>query len=518
MNTVHPLREEMRNRLLRRVDWRFLLPNPCPEKTMCLAKDELADAVALISKRVVFSPSDAQADCELGVAIEPDKKMLGALWQALRPGGVLYMEWYSPLRANALNIRRHLGASGFEEMELYFAWPPPPRGQPQFWLPLQAPGALRYFLSHRPRDKSRRHQIARKVLQELWRALVRLGVDFPVSALARKPEYRNALSRSIVESANREVHGLAHPCSSLLLTGGRRSINKIVRVVFEDRTEQPSAVIKSSRVAESQAGLLREMNVLNTLAAFKPDIQGVPRVLFCREHCNSVSVGETVLTGVPVYSVLNQSNLHDIARRATEWLTELPRTPRPVPKAHWWDRLIEPVLGDFHASFTRVLDEGMFDETRAILESLGDLSLVCEQRDFSPWNVHIATSGELFVLDWESAELEGLPALDLIYFLTYLCFFHDGALESGHIVESYRNMLNPTTQHGRAWSECVGHYLSELGIDSVMLRPLRLFAWLLHSRSEVQQLIADEGGAPSLDALRRSLFFTLWQQELGATL
>jgi hypothetical protein len=136
--------------------------------------------------------------------------------------------------------------------------------------------------------------------------------------------------------------------------------------------------------------------------------------------------------------------------------------------------------------------------TRAILATLGDLPLVCEQRDCSPWNVLLDSAGELVILDWESAEPRGLPLLDLVYFLTYLMFFLDGAMESQRFTESYRAMLDPTTFTGRIVAECQLRYLTCVGLDSSVLRPLRLLTWLIHLR-----------GHP------RELFVRLWEEELS---
>jgi RIO-like serine/threonine protein kinase len=67
--------------------------------------------------------------------------------------------------------------------------------------------------------------------------------------------------------------------------------------------------------------------------------------------------------------------------------------------------VIESVLNDFQRSFGAALDQHMIRETYAMLAKLDSLPLVCEQRDFSPWNVFATTDGELVVLDWESAGL-----------------------------------------------------------------------------------------------------------------
>ena len=81
---VSILPEQTRNGLLRRVDWRFLLPNPSPAKTVCFATGALADAVALISDVVVTGGDGLTADCDLAVTVDPDETTLRAAWAALR--------------------------------------------------------------------------------------------------------------------------------------------------------------------------------------------------------------------------------------------------------------------------------------------------------------------------------------------------------------------------------------------------------------------------------------------------
>jgi hypothetical protein len=119
------------------------------------------------------------------------------------------------------------------------------------------------------------------------------------------------------------------------------------------------------------------------------------------------------------------------------------------------------------------------------------------------------------ILDWESAEPHGLPALDLLYFLTYLIFFLDGAMESNRFQESYRASRSPVTFTGRLLEEYLNCYVTRTGIDPTALAPLRLLVWLIHSRSEYQRLVAASAVRPDPTALRRSLFVSLWEEELA---
>src|SRR6058998_2536588 len=73
--------------------------------------------------------------------------------------------------------------------------------------------------------------------------------------------------------------------SSLVLTGGHRSIGKVVRLVFAEPDHHPRLAIKMPRVEESIPGLLREATTLQLLQSLQlGGVQGVPQVLFCQEH------------------------------------------------------------------------------------------------------------------------------------------------------------------------------------------------------------------------------------------
>jgi hypothetical protein len=152
----------------------------------------------------------------------------------------------------------------------------------------------------------------------------------------------------------------------------------------------------------------------------------------------------------------------------------------------------------------------------AALCTLPNLPVVCEQRDCSPWNIFKAIDGRLIVLDWESAVLDGLPALDLIYFLTYWSFYFDNAISSGQFRPSYRTALNKNTPTGLVQAQCLSRYLERLSLDPAVLHPLRLLTWLIHARSEYQRLVADAGGLPHVAALRQSVFIGLLEEEVAA--
>ena len=533
--------EKRRNRLLRRVDWRFLLPCPSPVTSICFAGGRIAKAVERISERLADPRRGVQEECDLAVAINPHQSTLVEAWDALRPGGCCYVEWYSPFAGGTAGIRRRMEAVGFESVTCYWPWPSPGLACAHLWLPLEAPGALHHLLIRGPAARGAFRQVARGIRRTVWLLALRAGLALPICVIARKradsaneppspcettgsarcrTRLAACMSADLIRTLQAEwsTWGLGptpRQLSWLLLTGGFRSSNKIVALLFAEPDPRPQLVVKLPRVPESISTLANEATILRALHSLRPGgVVGTPRLLFWRDHGGVMTLGETAVTGAALLTQLRRATYRSLALQATSWQAALAGRPVLSPRAVWWNRLVEPVLTEVQDSYGGVLDAGKLAETRAILASVDSLPLVCEQRDFSPWNVVITASGALGVLDWESAEIQGLPALDLIYFLTYLAFFLDGAIGSGRFQQSYRASLDPLTLTGRVRVECLASYAEHIGLPPAALYPLRLLVWLLHARSEYSRFVADAGGTPTSETLRRGLFISLWEEEL----
>lgn len=517
MKPTHHLPEALRNRLLRRVDWRFLLPNPAPQRSICFGDRLLKEAVTLISQETVPATRFFDAECDLAVAQNPTKPMLQTLWKTLRPGGACYIEWQHPLLGGARGARRRLTTLGFEQVTCYWPWPWPSRQSPLFWLPLEAPTALTYFLQNRPRAATRRQQLWQALARRLWQVSAKTPLIMPICAIARKPLRRGTTGQSeeFLPLWFDRNGGTAQPSTQLLLTGGQRSVNKVVSQVFLGNQAEPQLVVKQARVPESQPALLREAQILQTIQHGRAaGLSGVPQVRFCHQSPGLLAVGESVLRGEPIWTKMNSANYRQLALQATEWLVALAGEAPPRPPAEWWARLVAPPFQEFQQHFAPVITPKQVRATYDQLQQLSALPLICEHRDFSPWNVLLAAPDKLAVLDWESAELQGLPGLDLIYFLTYLTFFRDGAMASQRFVESYRAMLQPETATGAVFQECMAYYARQLRLDPNSLQRLRLLVWLIHARSEYQRLQAEAASPPAPHLLGQSLFMQLWQAEV----
>src|SRR5262249_25965526 len=148
---------------------------------------------------------------------------------ALAPGGDVVCIWRLPRPGGSRRARHRLEAAGLEEVRVFWAGPVPHRA-PQFWLQLDSRAATEHLLAARP-ARSR----AQATLRWVWRWALRAGVLAPQCAIAQVPDGGHREERSAL----------------LLLTGGKRSINKVVALEFPAEGAGPDQVIKFARVAEA---------------------------------------------------------------------------------------------------------------------------------------------------------------------------------------------------------------------------------------------------------------------------
>lgn len=501
------------NPRLRRADWRFLLPTPRPRRALCRGGLALADAVAGIAGEVITAGT--ARDCDLVVAEDPDPVLLAELHEALRPGGACYTEWH-PGIGGARWVERALRAAGFADVTCYRPWPDFAT-LPVYWIPVGARGAADYV---RSRIWLRGGRVRRLLAGARQRArdLVRGRYGSRICAIARRsPEsHSGGLDPAAWLRECWPQWGLGptpERLSTLLVTGGPRSVSKVVLLAFAEPDQNPVVAVKSPRVDGAVSGIRREGAALAALAG-RRSLHGVPRLLFRREIDGVPQVGETALAGRPLDSLLAPRSLRAWSMKVSDWLAALADGTPALPAGHWRKAIVEPVLSRFEEHFGPVVDRGLLRESETIVRAIGALPSVPEQRDFGPWNVLVSPAGELAVLDWESAEVDGLPALDLLYYLAYASFNVDRAHHYETRVASYRRSLDPSTPTGVVRRDCLARYLDALALDSTQLGPLRVLLWLIHAESEFRHAAADAGGSPPRHLLAQSLFLALWAEDV----
>jgi hypothetical protein len=251
-----------------------------------------------------------------------------------------------------------------------------------------------------------------------------------------------------------------------------------------------------------------------------PDVAEIPRLVFAEPLAGTYAVGETVVDGEPVQFDLTPRTYHAVARRVGQMLRALVPHTEGSPVETWWPRLGAPVFAAFRDDFGSMVDPRRIDEVEAQLRRLPPLPVVPEQRDCSPWNVLVTSEGRFALLDWESAEPEGLPILDLYYFLANAAFVADGSLGFGRETATYRSLKDERTLYGSVFCEVVEEYARDLALDGSARSGLLAFMWMLHAVGQYERLLAampEDDPDRTRTAARSSLFFALWQQEVKDT-
>jgi hypothetical protein len=148
---------DLRLALARRIDWRFLLPNPELGRVAIVgrADGELAAALEIFaaSVRVPGDSSAEEGSFDVAILFSTEASNLKRAHHLLREGGSLYIELdrkqSREVRAArpGASIRKSLEALGFEDVECY--WHHPSFASCLEILPLDHPGVLEKALARR---------------------------------------------------------------------------------------------------------------------------------------------------------------------------------------------------------------------------------------------------------------------------------------------------------------------------------------------------------------------------------
>jgi hypothetical protein len=305
--------------------------------------------------------------------------------------------------------------------------------------------------------------------------------------------------------------------SILMRSRGDSIYNKLILLIFSGMDNEPAMVVKRSRIAESAFHLANEAKVLRTIRENHGQIPGVPNLLFISQDSGSCTVGESFIGGVPIMNIRKRKNYRELALKATNFqikLAEYTKTKAPID---WRDNIIKPVISYFTSSFDSVLDNDLIQKSNDIMNDLQLTHLVCEHRDFSPWNILINSDRELGVIDWEGSTLQGLPAVDLINCLTYLSFYFDNNRKPSKFSECYRRMLDENSFVGTVFKECLTYYCNNIGLPFSMIPSLRLFAWINALNWEYYALGNYADSPPKPEAVRNLIHFGIWKEEVQHT-
>lgn len=523
-----PIDEVELNRLLRRIDWRFLLPGGNVGRIVYSRADaRLLSALRLMCEHVSHLSDASPPSADLAVLVDPDEGTLCAARSALREDGTCYIEWNSLSGGTLRVIRKKLENAGFYEAVCYWAWPIPRKSAPRFWVPLDSRAAQAHFLATRPIRHGLRNSV-RRAQRFAWRLAFRYGARVPVCAVARKRPRSpgtatwDGMNLELAEHLKVAwVSDLKQPTrpdrlSWVLLTGGTASFNKLVGLVHAADEARPRVAVKLARSTTAEDGLRAEARALELLASRRPTLHGVPRLLFCRRLSFGLALAESAVRGRPLGELVTRTGLRDVALTATDWFSDLADRPRLVPRIDWSSRLIDPILDAFDGLPGPAIVPDLIARTRTLFAVLPDLPLTISHGDAGPTNVLMDEARRISVIDWEDCEPLGLPVGDLIVLLTYLIFHVEDPWKTGRFRQVYRATLDPTSEYGRLRLECLRRYADHIGLDASTTAPLAVVPWMQRSLREHQGMLDASLGSEGREAFRRGLYVSLWEEELRA--
>jgi aminoglycoside phosphotransferase len=322
-----------------------------------------------------------------------------------------------------------------------------------------------------------------------------------------------------------ERYGVAGGNPFVLLTPRFAASRHVVFLVLTRGSSTPTLVAKIPRVRGDSSGIEREASVLEKIEELAPSQVGaVPRVLACEEFRGHVILLETALIGRP----MDPDFVRRSPARATQfvltWLSGLGvGEPPPATRTGAFERLLREPLRSFSERFERADSEpGLIDETLEIVRPLErDVRQVIEHGDVSHPNLFWLGDGRIGVIDWELAEVGGLPLHDLFFFLSYVA---SARMQARTVTE--RVTASHEAFFGRdpwAWPH-VDSYCRRLGISRSKITPLFVACWARYAvgclprilgvaptDSDANLVLAPEEKA----VLRAHPYYALWRHALS---
>jgi len=510
--------ERSLNRVLRRVDWRFLLSTTQIEKSLCLSgAPQLQQSLAAVSKTCVDPKGPLTDDCEVVAAVQPGHATLLAANKALGANGMLYSEWVGWRAGGTGGIESRLGRAGFKHSRAY--WVYPNSTQPQFWVPVNSSRApLRYIAQTLRPSRGRVLGLLRGAQVELLAFLTRTGLVPHLGVISDRSALPHDDVFQVIRAEYEKAHGQREARLSFLVTSGGGQVNsKIVVLVFDDRASaSPVWVVKIPRVPEDGATLEVEKSILTELRHLAGEAKPaflVPSFLWSQTLHGVQLYVQTVLTGRPFAETLAKVEFSEAAALLTEMQVSLAQQTASSThlRAAW--ETTDPFLSQWAKLAEGIVDAREIAQTQTILASLGVIPEVFAHNDFTPWNI-VETREGLGIFDWSDACQKGVPLLDLLYGLTTSAFLTKtgrGPLEPVGMQRAYQELLDPETPLGRIFQASLDSYTRRVGLPPESIAPLRLMTWIKHSLYELENHRVQTGRR---EKLVNSVCIPLWRMEL----
>lgn len=278
-----------------------------------------------------------------------------------------------------------------------------------------------------------------------------------------------------------------------LFARGEYSSRKVLFLLFREGEASPEFIVKITRDPALNPRLENENRALVTLAQQGiGDRDTLPRVAFSGEHAGLAIVGETIVDGVPFEQRSNETVDCAYAHAAINWITELgeatadPNTASPLRVAEAMNRLLERFAQIYHLPAAHY--EFLSRQTAALTQGYGQFPLVFQHGDPGTWNILVTPTGRIAFLDWEAAELYGMPLWDLFYFVYTYGIWAARTKSAGDRMKGFEQQFLAASPFNILLAEATSRYCARVGLHKEFVEPLYYTCWMHRALKEATRL------------------------------
>ena len=527
----------------RRLDWRFLLPDPSPATIALVGRVDAAMQAALddagwATLEPAPSPGDSASQgalAEVVLAERPSAAELASAVARVRPGGWILVHCAGPSvgrprrpRLAPAQVASRLVAAGLVDVRTQLHVPR--SASRDAIVPLDDPAALRLLLRRRGGLPGGPLGIALAGWSRGRRWLARLAPA--VTVLAHRPiapgspdaappgEPAIDAVRAHLASLRAADDGLPIPVASpppLLLTPRFRASRHVVALVPDQDGRGVELVVKIARLRDRGEVAAREAGALERLAGRRGAVRSsaAPRLLARGAPWGLPTIVETAVDGQPLDPAAIRRDPDGATDAVVAWLTELATSEAPPSLAsERLARLLDGPLAAFERAIDAQPDERrLLEATRATAAALRPVALpvVLEHGDASHPNLFRLPDGSVGAVDWELAEPDGLPLHDLTTFLAYAATARAGARTPAAQGAAIATALADPD----GWAVAAARDLAaRIGLDAGWIRPLILVSLARASVGLLERLhdgAATRVAPETLEWLRGHRYVAAWR-------
>lgn len=482
---------------LHRLDWRFLLPKrPEPFNHLVLmgapagAKERILES-GLALRISTAIPSTRSADAFIALNNEPFD--IVAASSSLLPGSAFYWEINQTstkkIKTSPKKIARGLQQRGYHAVHTYAVRPT--FSAAQFYFPLQAGGAFRWFFQNlyvgaRPAQRLLEWNV--RHLLNIYPPLLSLFLS-QIAIVAKAGPSDDATPSG---QPDLPILTSAFPDASLIPFVFTDGGNRLVMLPFRTGGTHPEGILKVPKLPSFNQKNEAEQSCLTTIRArLTPAMRRtIPEPLGLIPFGDLLVSKESYLTGQSLlrtsgsWGVPRAHKIHDLMS-AAEWLAcfheEVQSERQPWGISHiaqWVEAPIETYRQRFGAN---EVEEKLFYlmRQRAQLLSGARFFLVWQHRDFNVWNI-FKDEGQIRVIDWEGGQ-SGPPLCDLLHFVTHWNEVARRLYSTATCLQAFQALFSPAPTVDpitTAIYQAIDNYMAKLGLDRRFYPLLLAYTWI----------------------------------------